>query len=138
MAGSAAGAQRFVSEFVRVQRFPKVVRQDILLEALKKEGYENSLIVTVLTDVTPGALNKLNYYPEILVGLEVKEEVPCSLPFPLGFDRSGPSPICCFGLPQPEISEKGTAEVVYSHCPEAEDVKEFVKKYRCVSFRKPA
>jgi len=136
MAESRADAQRFVCELVRAQRFPKVVRQDTLSEALKKEGYEDSLIATVLMDVSPGALNKLNYYPEILVGLEAKDDGLCSLPFPLGFDRSGPEPICCFGLPQ--NSEKGTVEIVYSHCPENEDVKEFVKKYRCVSFRKTA
>jgi len=135
MVGTRADAQRFVCESIRVQRFPKVARQDVLLEALKKEGYEDSLIATVLTDVSPGALNKLNYYPEILVGLEAKEEGLCSPRFPLGFDRSGPEPICCFGLPQ--NSEKGTVEIVYSHCPEEGDIKEFVKKYRCVSFGRP-
>ncbi len=136
MAGSREDAEKLVGELLRVQRFPTVMRQDVLFEALRENGYEDSLIVTVLTDVSVGALNRLNYCPEILVGLDAKEDVPFSLPFPLGFDRSGPPPICCFGLPQPEISEKGTAEIVYSHCPEKGDANEFVKKYRCVSFRK--
>jgi len=136
MAESRADAQRFVCELVSVHRFPNVVRQNIIFEALKKEGYENMLIETVLMDVTSGALNRLNYDPAILVGVEVRDDGLYGLPFPLGFDRSGPEPICCFGLPQ--NSAKGTVEIVYSLCPESGDIKEFVKRYRCVAVRKTA
>jgi hypothetical protein len=136
MVWSKADAQRFICELVRAQRYPNVVRQNVIFEALKKEGFDNVLIETVLMDVTPGALNRLNYDPEILVGLEVKYDGLCCLPFPLGFDRSGPEPICCFGLPQ--TSSEGTFEIVYSLCQESGDIKEFVKKYRCVPTRQKA
>jgi hypothetical protein len=133
MGSSTEDAKRLVRELVRAQRFPNVIHQDALSEALRKDGYAEPLIEAVLTDVTQGALNQLSYDPEILVGLETGE-IGGGVPFPLGFDRTGPAPICCFGLPQGGI--KATLAVVYSYCPEREDVREFVKKYRCVSLRK--
>ncbi len=118
-----------------------MVHKDTLSEALRKEGYEESVIDTVLTDMTVGALNRLNYDPEILVGLEQKQKPICGIPFPFGFDQSGPNPICCFGLPMnadqgtlfTEYSEK---DIVYSHCPLGAQLREFVKKYRCAPTRK--
>jgi len=132
MGSSVEDAKRLVCELVRAQRFPNVIHQDVLSEALRKDGYAEALVEPVLTDMTQGALNRLSYDPEILVGLETGD-IGGGILFPLGFDRSGPAPICCFGLPQGAI--KATFAIVYSYCPEKEDVREFVRKYRCVSLR---
>ncbi|MEM2094655.1 MAG: hypothetical protein QXI32_05100 [Candidatus Bathyarchaeia archaeon] len=134
-------ARKLVTMLVRKHRFPDVIRRDILSKALTKEGYEENVINAVLTDITVGALNRLNYDPEILVGLEQKEKPVCGIPFPFGFDQSGPNPICCFGLPI--TAEQGTLyldytnkDIVYSHCSTKAQTQEFVKKYRCVPLRK--